>query len=158
MIMIRKLMIGLIACVVSFAVNAADKTIVDVASGNKHFSTLVMLLKKADLVSTLQDTGPYTVFAPTNKAFAALPKKELDALLTNPEKLKAILLYHVVSGNMMSAQIKPGMVKTINGSDIDIVVKHGKVMVNNARVTKADLSASNGVIHVINKVLMPTTK
>ncbi|AMP88446.1 fasciclin domain-containing protein [Legionella pneumophila] len=136
-------------------VSSAGSTIVDVAGGNKDFSTLVSLLQKADLVSALEGQGPFTVFAPTNEAFAAVPKTDLDALLANPEKLKAVLLYHVVSGDITSDKIKPGKVKTLSGQEIEITVKDGKVYVNNAEVVKADVKASNGVIHVINQVLMP---
>lgn len=146
----------LVAVVSFFSMSAfAGNTIVDIAAGNKDFSTLVSLLKKADLVNALQGEGPYTVFAPTNEAFAAIPKADLDALLANPEKLKAVLLYHVVKGDITSSNIKPGMVKTLSGQDVEITVKDGKVYVNNAEVIKADVKASNGVIHVVNHVLMP---
>jgi uncharacterized surface protein with fasciclin (FAS1) repeats len=95
--------------------------------GNKDVSTLVSLLTRAGLVKALEGDGPFTVFAPTNEAFAAVPKADLDALLANPEKLKAVLLYHVVSGDITSDNIKPGMVKTLSGQDVDITVKDGKV-------------------------------
>lgn len=146
----------LVALVSLFSLSAhAGNTIVDIAAGNKDFSTLVTLLKKADLVSALEGTGPFTVFAPTNEAFAAVPKADLDALLANPEKLKAVLLYHVVSGDITSDKIKPGMVTTLGGQDVDITVKDGKVFVNSAEVIQADVKASNGVIHVVNQVLLP---
>lgn len=150
----RKLFLVAMVSLFSLVANAGT-TVVDIAVGNKDFSTLVSLLKKADLVKALEGTGPFTVFAPTNEAFAAVPKADLDALLANPEKLKAVLLYHVVSGDISSDQIKPGMVKTLSGQDVDITVKDGKVYVNNAEVVKADLKASNGVIHVVNQVLLP---
>lgn len=146
----------LVAMVSLFSLVAnAGSTVVDIAAGNKDFSTLVSLLKKADLVKALDGAGPFTVFAPTNEAFEAFPKADLDALLANPEKLKAVLLYHVVSGDITSDQIKPGMIKTLSGQDIDITVKDGKVYANDAEVVKADVKASNGVIHVVNQVLLP---
>ena len=150
----RKLFLVAMVSLFSVAANAGT-TVVDIAVGNKDFSTLVSLLKKADLVKALEGAGPFTVFAPTNEAFAAVPKADLDALLANPEKLKAVLLYHVVSGDITSDKIKPGMVKTLSGKDVDITVKDGKVSVNNAEVVKADVKASNGVIHVVNQVLLP---
>jgi uncharacterized surface protein with fasciclin (FAS1) repeats len=134
---------------------AADMNIVQTASGNKDFSTLVSLLKKADLVTTLEGTGPFTVFAPTNEAFAAIPKDQLDALEANPALLKSVLLYHVVSGDITSDKIQPGMVPTAEGQSINVTVTDGKVYVNNAQVVKADIKASNGVIHVIDHVIMP---
>jgi uncharacterized surface protein with fasciclin (FAS1) repeats len=150
----RTLFLVAMVSLFSFVANAGT-TVVDIAAGNKDFSTLVSLLKKADLVKALEGAGPFTVFAPTNEAFAAVPKADLDALLANPEKLKAVLLYHVVSGDITSDQIKPGMVKALSGQDVDITVKDGKVYVNSAEVVKADVKASNGVIHVVNQVLLP---
>ena len=150
----RKLFLVAMVSLFSLVANAGT-TVVDIAMGNKDFSTLVSLLKKADLVKALEGAGPFTVFAPTNEAFAAVPKTDLDALLANPEKLKGVLLYHVVSGDITSDKIKPGMVKTLSGQDVDITVKDGKVYVNNAEVVKADVKASNGVIHVVNQVLLP---
>ncbi|MCW8408883.1 fasciclin domain-containing protein [Legionella sp. PATHC035] len=152
--LIKQLFLVALISLYSFAASAND-TIVNVAEGNKDFSTLVSLLKKAGLVSALEGKGPFTVFAPTNEAFASVPKADLDALLANPEKLKAVLLYHVVSGDVTSDKIKPGMVKTLSGQDVDVTVKEGKVFVNNAEVVKADVKASNGVIHVIDHVLIP---
>jgi uncharacterized surface protein with fasciclin (FAS1) repeats len=151
---LKKLFLVAMVSLFSLVANAGN-TVVDLAVGNKDFTTLVSLLKKADLVKALEGAGPFTVFAPTNEAFAAVPKADLDALLANPEKLKAVLLYHVVSGDIASDKIKPGMVKTLSGQDVDITVKDGKVYVNNAEVVQADLKASNGVIHVVNQVLLP---
>ncbi len=150
----RKLFLVAVVSLFSLVANAGT-TVVDIAVGNKDFSTLVSLLKKADLVKALEGAGPFTVFAPTNEAFSAVPKADLDALLANPEKLKAVLLYHVVSGDITADKIKPGMVKTLSGQDVDITVKDGKIYVNNAEVVKADVKASNGVIHVVNQVLLP---
>jgi len=150
----KKLFLVAMFSLFSMVANAGN-TVVDIAVDNKDFSTLVSLLKKADLVKALEGAGPFTVFAPTNEAFAAVPKSDLDALLANPEKLKAVLLYHVVSGDVTSDKIKAGMVKTLSGQDVDLSLKDGKVFVNNAEVVKADLKASNGVVHVVNQVLLP---
>ncbi|MCW8399266.1 fasciclin domain-containing protein [Legionella sp. PATHC038] len=152
--LIKQLFLVALISLYSIAASASG-TIVNVAEGNKDFSTLVSLLKKTGLVSALEGKGPFTVFAPTNEAFASIPKADLDALLANPEKLKAVLLYHVISGDITSDKIKPGMVKTLGGQDVDVTVKEGKVFVNNAEVVKADVNASNGVIHVIDHVLIP---
>ena len=139
------------------ATMAKTNTIVDVASGNKSFSTLVTAVKAAGLVETLSGKGPFTVFAPTNAAFDALPKATLASLLKpeNKAKLQKVLTYHVVSGKVMAKDVKPGSVKTVEGSPVTVRVRGGKVMVNNANVIKTDIKASNGVIHVIDKVLLP---
>ncbi|MGL4234275.1 MAG: fasciclin domain-containing protein [Casimicrobium sp.] len=136
------------------AANAAN-TIVDVAAGNKDFSTLVTAVKAAGLVETLNGKGPFTVFAPTDAAFAKLPPGTVDALLKDPAKLKAILTYHVVPGKVMAKDVKPGAAKTANGQSLMIAAKDGKVMVDNATVTATDVAASNGVIHVIDTVILP---
>jgi len=135
-----------------------DKTIVDVAIANGSFKTLVAALKAADLVGALQGSGPFTVFAPTDAAFAKLPAGTVDALLKDPVKLGAILKYHVISGRVMAADVvKANGAKptTLNGAPLDITVKGGKVYVNGAQVTTADVAASNGVIHVIDAVVLP---
>ncbi|ALB41504.1 fasciclin [Anabaena sp. WA102] len=132
-------------------------TIIDVASGNSSFKTLVAAIKAAGLVETLSGQGPFTVFAPTDAAFAALPKGTLEKLLKPENKgtLVKILTYHVVSGAVYAKDIKPGDVKTVEGQPVNIKAKKGVVYVGNAKVTKTDVKASNGVIHVINKVLLP---
>jgi uncharacterized surface protein with fasciclin (FAS1) repeats len=135
----------------------AEKNIVEVASG-AGFNTLVAAVKAAGLVEALSGKGPLTVFAPTDAAFAKLPAGTLDALLKDPVKLGAILKYHVVAGHVTAADVikaKGAKPATLNGAALDIVVKDGKVHVNGATVTSADVMASNGVIHVINKVLLP---
>ncbi len=141
-----------------FHSSAAMPNIVGVASGDPQFSTLVTALKAAGLVKTLQGKGPFTVFAPTNAAFAKIKKADLDALLKNKTELTKVLLYHVVAGKVMGAdamKMNGKMAKTVEGSSLNIAVM-GKVLeVNNAKVTKADIEASNGVIHVIDTVLMP---
>lgn len=133
----------------------AGKNIVEVAASAGMFNTLLTAAKAAGLAETLASGGPFTVFAPTDEAFAALPAGTLDALLKDTEKLKAILLYHVVSGTVMAKDVA-GLTKatTLQGGDLKIDTSHG-VMINDAMVVKADVAASNGVIHVINKVLLP---
>ncbi|HRY09076.1 MAG: fasciclin domain-containing protein [Actinobacteria bacterium] len=132
-------------------------TIVEVASGNPDFSTLVAAVSAAGLAETLSAEGPYTVFAPTNEAFEALPAGLLDELLKpeNKEVLTQILTYHVVAGEVMSTDIEPGDVPTVEGEDLTVAVTDGTVTVNGATVEAADVEASNGVIHVIDEVLVP---
>ena len=136
---------------------AMKKDIVDTAASLPDFSTLVTAVKAAGLVETLKGAGPFTVFAPTNEAFAALPKGTVEDLLKpeNKEKLVAILTYHVVGAKVMAADVKPGAVKTVNGKSFAVTVADGKVKVDDATVVKTDVVASNGVIHVIDKVLLP---
>jgi uncharacterized surface protein with fasciclin (FAS1) repeats len=133
-------------------------TIVEVAQGNTDFSTLVAALTAADLVSTLSGTGPFTVFAPTNAAFAALPAGVLDKLLLakNKDILIQILTYHVVGSEVMAADVTAGNVTTLEGSSIAVTTMDG-VKVNKANVTTTDVLASNGVIHVIDAVLVPAS-
>lgn len=133
--------------------SAAD--IVETAISSGQFKTLVTALQEADLVDTLKGDGPFTVFAPTDAAFAKLPAGALDALLKDKSKLAAVLTYHVVPGKVMAAQVKPGDVKTVQGESLNVSTKGGSVMVDNAKVTKTDISASNGVIHVIDTVILP---
>ena len=135
------------------AVRAAD--IVDTAIAAGQFKTLVTAVQAAGLVETLKCPGPFTVFAPTDEAFAKLPPGAVDALIANPEKLKAVLTYHVVAGKVMSNQVKPGKVMTVEGTEAALSVKGGRVMIDKATVVKADVVASNGVIHVIDTVIMP---
>jgi uncharacterized surface protein with fasciclin (FAS1) repeats len=137
---------------------SAPKDIVDTAISAGKFNTLVAALKAADLVDTLKGDGPFTVFAPTDEAFAKLPAGTVETLLKpeNKEKLKNLLTYHVVAGKDMAADLKDGQsVKTVNGKDLMVKISDGKVMVGDAQVTTADIAASNGVIHVIDTVLMP---
>lgn len=135
---------------------AQEKDIVDTAVSAGSFNTLVAAVKAAGLVDTLKSAGPFTVFAPTDAAFAKLPAGTVEGLLKNPEKLKKILTYHVVSGDVMAADVvKLSEAKTVEGSEVKIMVRGGKVMVNNAHVVKADIKCTNGVIHVIDTVIMP---
>ena len=131
--------------------------IVAVASSAGNFNTLVAAVKAAGLVETLQGTGPFTVFAPTDEAFAKLPKGTLEDLLKpeNKAKLDAILTYHVVPGKVMAADVKTMKAKTVNGQSLDVKVADGAVTVNTAKVVKTDVAASNGVIHVIDSVVLP---
>ena len=133
--------------------SAAD--IVETAVSAGQFKTLVTALQEADLVDTLKGDGPFTVFAPTDAAFSKLPAGALDALLQDKSKLSAVLTYHVVPGKVMAAQVKPGEVKTVQGQSLNVSTKGGSVMVDNAKVTKTDIGASNGVIHVIDTVILP---
>jgi len=140
------------------AADEPKKNIVDIAAGADNFKTLVAALKAAGLVDTLKGTGPFTVFAPTDEAFAKLPAGTLDDLLKpqNKEKLVGILTYHVVPAKAMAKDVA-GMssAKTVNGKTLTLKAADGKVMVDKATVTKADIEASNGVIHVIDSVLLP---
>jgi uncharacterized surface protein with fasciclin (FAS1) repeats len=134
----------------------AKKNIVQTAVAAGQFKTLTALLQKAGLAGTLEGKGPFTVFAPTDAAFAKVPKATLDALAKNTAKLRAVLLYHVVKGKVTAAQaMKLQSAKTLEGKSLPIEVRGGKVIVGGATVIKANVMASNGVIHVINKVLIP---
>lgn len=134
------------------------KDIVDVAAANGSFSTLVVAVKAAGLVDTLKGDGPFTVFAPTDEAFAKLPAGTVENLLKseNKDKLTAILTYHVVSGKVMAADVvKLDSATTVQGQSVNVTTNDGSVMINNANVVMADVKASNGVIHVIDTVLLP---
>ncbi len=131
------------------------KNIIETAIDNPDFSTLVTAIKAADLVETLSGTGPFTVFAPTNAAFAKIPEATLKAVLQDKEKLASILTYHVVAGAVMSKDVATlTEAKTVQGANIKIDTKNG-AMINDAKVITADIECSNGVIHVIDTVLMP---
>ncbi len=137
---------------------AQDEDIVDVAIGAGTFNTLVAAVQAADLVDALKGEGPFTVFAPTDEAFAALPEGTVESLLLpeNKELLTSILLYHVVSGSVLAADVVGlDSATTLNGAAIDISVSDSGVMINNANVVQADVAASNGVIHIIDAVLLP---
>jgi uncharacterized surface protein with fasciclin (FAS1) repeats len=133
------------------------KDIVETAVAAGDFKTLVTAVKAADLVDTLKGEGPFTVFAPTDEAFAKLPKKDLDDLLKDPEALGKVLTYHVVPGKVMAADVvKLNSAKTVNGKPLAIKAKSGKVTINGVNVIKADIVCKNGVIHVIDSVLLPS--
>lgn len=134
-----------------------DKTVVEIAAGSEDFSTLVAAVKAAELGEALGGDGPFTIFAPTNAAFEKLPEGTVATLLKpeNKSKLQSILKYHVVSGKVMAADVKPGEVPTLQGSKLTVTTKDGEVMVDGAKVVKTDLVGKNGVIHVIDSVILP---
>jgi len=137
----------------------AQTDIVTTASSAGQFKTLTMLLKRAGLVGALRQPGPYTVFAPTDAAFKRVPKSTLNALLRNKAKLKAVLLYHVVSGEVTASDVvQLSQAKTLNGKTVRIRTSGQNVFVNAAKVTTADVMATNGVIHVVNRVLIPPAR
>jgi len=163
--MLKTFTIGIVAAVVmtcamssSTTVTAQGKDRVDTAIAAGSFKTLAKALQAADLVDTLKGPGPFTVFAPTDAAFAKLPAGTVEALLADREKLTAILTYHVLSGKVMAGDIlksNGARPATVNGQPLDVVVRAGKVYVNGAQVITADVGASNGVIHIIDTVLIP---
>ncbi len=148
----KKFFISSAVVLAVFSVQAKD--IVDTAVGAGNFKTLAAALTAAGLIDTLKGKGPFTVFAPTDEAFAKIPKADLDALLKDKAKLSSVLTYHVVPSKVMAKDVKAGMVKTVQGSDITLATAAG-VTVNGAKVIAADVAADNGVIHAIDTVLMP---
>ena len=148
----KTLIASLLALGALTSAQAAD--IVDTAVAAGSFKTLVTAIQAAGLVETLKGKGPFTVFAPTDAAFAKVPKADLDALLKDKAKLTAVLTYHVVPGKVMAADVKAGKVKTVQGSELTISTMGG-VTVDKAKVTATDIAADNGVIHVIDTVMMP---
>jgi len=136
------------------AATVQAKDIVDTAVAAGDFKTLAVALEKAGLIDTLKGKGPFTVFAPTDAAFAKVPKKDLDALLADKSKLASVLTYHVVPGTVMARDVKAGKVKTVQGSDLTLSTSDG-VKVDGANVVKTDIVADNGVIHVIDSVVLP---
>jgi uncharacterized surface protein with fasciclin (FAS1) repeats len=136
------------------AATVQAKDIVDTAVAAGDFKTLAVALEKAGLIDTLKGKGPFTVFAPTDAAFAKVPKKDLDALLADKSKLASVLTYHVVPGTFMAKDVKAGKVKTVQGSDLTLSTSNG-VKVDGANVVKTDIVADNGVIHVIDSVVLP---
>lgn len=147
-----------------FATSVFAKDIIDTAVANGNFKTLATALTEAGLIDTLKGPGPFTVFAPTDEAFAKIPQADLEALLKDKEKLSAVLTYHVVAGKVMAKDVKTGKVKTVQGSELSLSVNstkksYGKkvvtVKVDNATVIIADVVADNGVIHVIDTVVVP---
>ena len=161
--MLKYALVALIAATASFSATdvkaeTAGKTIVEIAAGSEDFSTLVAAVKAAGLVDVLSSKGPFTVFAPTNEAFAKLPEGTVESLLKpeNKEKLIAVLKYHVVPGKVMAKDVvKVDSAKTAQGSSVTVTVEGKTVKVDNATVVKTDIEASNGVIHVIDTVIIP---
>ena len=151
--------LGVVFSMVGFAGRADAKPtadIVDTAVAAGSFTTLAKALTAADLIPTLKGKGPFTVFAPTDEAFAKLPPGALDDLLKDKAKLKAVLTYHVVAGKVMAAQVvKLKSAKTVQGGSVAIVVNGGEVRVDGAKVVKTDIETTNGVIHVIDTVILP---
>ncbi len=155
-----KLALGAVVAlfILTSSAQAQSKDIVGLAVGNDNLSTLVAAVKAGGLVETLQGDGPFTVFAPTDEAFAALPAGTLEMLLKpeNKDKLVAILTYHVVSGKVMSTDLSNGQkAKTVQGENVDVSIYGGNVKISGAKVVAADVKAKNGVVHVIDKVILP---
>ena len=156
--------VALLAISVSLVATAGartreDQNIVQTAVAAGQFKTLTKLVNRAGLAGALQQPGPYTLFAPNDAAFKKVPKKTLNLLLRNKAKLKAVLLYHVVSGSVAAADVvKLSSAKTLNGKSVRIRLSGMNVFVNGAKVTRPDVMASNGVIHVINRVLIPPAR
>lgn len=138
--------------------STAPKTVASVAAHTQTLSTFNKLAADAGLTDTLNGTGPYTVFAPSDAAFKALPAKTLDELKANKEQLKAVLSYHITAANITIANAKTGKVKTLQGTDISLALAGSFLTVEDALVEQADLTASNGVVHVIDRVLLPPKK
>jgi uncharacterized surface protein with fasciclin (FAS1) repeats len=153
--------LAIVAALVAGTAARQQKDIVDTAVGAGSFKTLAAALKAAGLIETLKGAGPFTVFAPTDEAFAKLPAGTLDELLKpeNKAKLTAILTYHVVPGKVMASQVTSlKNAKTVNGQSVKISTMGGSVMIDNAKVVKTDIAATNGVIHVIDTVILPASK
>ena len=162
MLKMKKFLLGALLTFSVSGTQAADlksQDIVDVAVGAGSFKTLVAAVKAADLVGALKGDGPFTVFAPTDEAFNKLPKGTLESLL-KPEnkKLQDILTYHVVAAKVPSSKVSAGKVAMVNKKHAKISIKNGKVMIDKANVVKTDIMASNGVIHVIDQVILPPAK
>lgn len=144
-----------LAVITGCATSPAPKTIADTAAATPQLSTLNKLINDAGLADTLRGPGPFTVFAPTNEAFQALPKATLDALAKDKDQLAAVLRYHVVPGRVMAADVKTGKAKTVQGAELNLSKAGTYVTVEEAMVVQADVSATNGVVHVIDRVLIP---
>ena len=154
---LKFLLFGFALVVANLNLKAQDKNIVELAVGTESLSTLVAAVKAAGLVETLSGNGPFTVFAPTNEAFNNLPEGVLEMLLKpeNKDKLTAILTYHVIGAKVMSTDLKDGMeAGTVHGDKVKVSLQSG-AMINDANVASADINASNGVVHVIDKVILP---
>lgn len=157
----RFLMLAPVLALLAACATQAPSTPVSVAGTVAHtseLSTLNSLIAKAGLADTLNAAGPYTLFAPTNEAFRAVPAKTMDELAKDPAKLKAVLSYHVVAGKVMAAQVKNGPVKTLEGANVALSRAGDFVVIEDAMVQAADQQATNGVVHTIDRVLMPPAK
>jgi uncharacterized surface protein with fasciclin (FAS1) repeats len=159
--MLAVLVLAAVAAIPFAAVSSAqsERTIVQVAASDPQFSTLVGLVQRAGLAETLS-SGRYTVLAPTNAAFAKVPKSTLDALAADPDKLRAVLTYHVAKGRLTAAKVvRRTRIKTVNGASVRVSVRGSRVLLNRTtRVTKTNIRASNGVVHVIDRVLLPPSR
>ncbi len=156
---IKILFTMMLALSFALSVKASDKNIVEVAVEAGNFNTLATALTEADLVDALKGDGPFTVFAPTDEAFAKLPEGALEGLLNDKEALKQVLLYHVVEGNVMASDVvKIDEASTLSGKNVNVKVDDNGVMLNNSKVVTTDIKASNGVIHVIDTVLLPPSE
>ena len=159
--MLRRMFIALTASTLLAAPAFADghtKDIVDTAVGAGSFTTLVAAVQAAGLVDTLNGDGPFTVFAPTNDAFKAVPQKTLDELAANPAQLKSVLAYHVLPAKVVAADVKTGNAKTVQGANLALSKAGTFVTVEEAMVEKADIAATNGVVHTIDRVLLPPVR
>ena len=154
-----RLIAALCLCM-GLAVTVKAQNIVEVAQAQENLSTLVSALEAAGLVETLQGEGPFTIFAPSNEAFASLPDGTLEHLLMpeNKDELAKILTYHVTTGQMLTGDLAIGKTTTVQGEEVDILVSDTGVSINEATVTTADVQASNGVVHIIDQVIMPPSK
>jgi uncharacterized surface protein with fasciclin (FAS1) repeats len=148
----------LISLMAGCATVSAPVSVADTIANNPALSTLNSLVKSAGLTDTLQSTGPFTVFAPSNDAFKAVPAKTMDALAKDPAALKNVLTYHVIPGKTMAASVKNSKAKTVNGADVELSKAGDMVTIESAVVTQADLTATNGVVHIIDTVLIPPVK
>jgi uncharacterized surface protein with fasciclin (FAS1) repeats len=144
-----------LSSLVGCASTPAPTNIVDTAARTPQLSTLTRLIHEAGLADTLRAAGPFTVFAPTDEAFKALPKKTLDEIAANKELLRSVLTYHVLSGQVLAADVKPGSAKTVQGANLNLSKAGTFVTVEDAVVLNADVNTTNGVVHVIDRVLMP---
>lgn len=149
------LLASTLALAAGCATQMAPVSVADTVAGNSQLSTLNGLVAKAGLTDTLKGTGPFTVFAPSNEAFAKVPAKTMDELAKDPARLKAVLTYHVVPGKVMAADVKNGNAKTANGANLALSKAGEFVTVEDAMVQKADIAASNGVVHIVDGVLIP---
>ena len=147
-----------VAALAGCATSSTPVSVTDTIAAQSQLSTLNGLVAKAGLSDTLKSGGPYTVFAPTNEAFAKVPAKTMDTLAHDPAKLKAVLAYHVVPGKVMAADVKNGNAKTVNGANVALSKAGEFVTVEEAMVQTADISATNGVVHIVDAVLIPPSK
>ena len=151
----RILLVAVAAAVSGCASPSKPASVADTISTNSQLSTLSSLVAKAGLTDTLKGHGPFTVFAPTNEAFAKIPAKTIESITADPVKLKAILTYHVLPGKVMAADVKNGNVKTVNGANVALSKAGEFVTIEDALVQTADISATNGVVHIVDSVLIP---